>query len=480
MEDPVLACDGHTYERKALKTWLEQSDRSPLTNAPLRHNDGNIVLMTNGTVKKLIHDFFDRYNATKETTLHCLTNQSCLPEHMTLLLHRFGIKEIGQVDLLKEELKKKEKVAMDFKREYLAVQEELEETKAHNRSQRIAMENLLDKCSEVLEINFGSKLPAGTITSRLEEMLSKLTEGCNNTKYLWSEKQRMTELEDLCGIDWNRNFYNGKFVPSMENRFTLVKDEVNKTLRLLQEQMDENTDLSSRLKAQAEVEEGLLTTLEKQAKEMATYTCSGMASKLSMTLVPDLIHEVASINGTIHNTHAYITGTWEYGGLPLCPAYTFTFAKPYTVDIDLKVATNTFATIEFYQQQFMADFGTDDRYLVFVRDELGNRWESWRCGEGGSYLHAPTVQAMVSELWRLQAIFLDCQNRCTLRMHAFPFTKGVGKPTMPKAYEKISKPQFKPSWKVLRLPETLQQDSSDESTITTAQALPGVPPNNKI
>ena len=381
MEDPVLASDGHTYERKALKTWLEQSDRSPLTNAPLRHNDGNIVLMTNGTVKKLIHDFFDRYNATKETTLHCLTNQTCLPEHMTLLLHRFGIKEIGQVDLLKEKLKRKEIIAMDFKSKYLAVQEELEETKAHNRSQRDAMENLMDKCSEVLEINFGSKLPAGTITSRLEEMLSKLTEGCNNTKYLWSEKQRMTELEDLCGIDWNRNFYNGKFVPSMENRFTLVKDEVNKTLRLLQEQMDENTDLSSRLKAQAEVEEGLLKTLENQAKEMATYTCCGMASKLSM-----------------------------------------------------------------------------------------------RCGEGGSYLHAPTVQAMVSELWRLQAIFLECQNRCTLRMHAFPFTKGVGKPTMPKAYEKISKPQFKPSWKVLRWPETLQQDSS----INTAQALPGVQPNNKI
>ena len=32
MEDPVVAMDGHTYERAAIETWFQTSDRSPMTN----------------------------------------------------------------------------------------------------------------------------------------------------------------------------------------------------------------------------------------------------------------------------------------------------------------------------------------------------------------------------------------------------------------------------------------------------------------
>ena len=32
MEDPVIAMDGHTYERAAIATWFARSDRSPMTN----------------------------------------------------------------------------------------------------------------------------------------------------------------------------------------------------------------------------------------------------------------------------------------------------------------------------------------------------------------------------------------------------------------------------------------------------------------
>lgn len=35
MVDPVVCCDGHTYERAAITTWLDTHDTSPLTNQVL-------------------------------------------------------------------------------------------------------------------------------------------------------------------------------------------------------------------------------------------------------------------------------------------------------------------------------------------------------------------------------------------------------------------------------------------------------------
>jgi len=37
MEEPVIAADGHTYERSAMKHWLQQHDTSPVTHLPLPH-----------------------------------------------------------------------------------------------------------------------------------------------------------------------------------------------------------------------------------------------------------------------------------------------------------------------------------------------------------------------------------------------------------------------------------------------------------
>ena len=37
MLDPVIAADGHSYERKALQGWLTQNDTSPVTGLPLTH-----------------------------------------------------------------------------------------------------------------------------------------------------------------------------------------------------------------------------------------------------------------------------------------------------------------------------------------------------------------------------------------------------------------------------------------------------------
>ena len=37
MHDPVIAADGHSYERAALEAWLAQHSSSPVTHQPLPH-----------------------------------------------------------------------------------------------------------------------------------------------------------------------------------------------------------------------------------------------------------------------------------------------------------------------------------------------------------------------------------------------------------------------------------------------------------
>ncbi|XP_075649054.1 U-box domain-containing protein 35-like isoform X1 [Castanea sativa] len=39
MDDPCVAADGYTYDRRAIKQWLEGNDTSPMTNMPLPHKN---------------------------------------------------------------------------------------------------------------------------------------------------------------------------------------------------------------------------------------------------------------------------------------------------------------------------------------------------------------------------------------------------------------------------------------------------------
>lgn len=39
MEDPCVAADGYTYERRAIDQWLRTNDKSPMTNALLPHKN---------------------------------------------------------------------------------------------------------------------------------------------------------------------------------------------------------------------------------------------------------------------------------------------------------------------------------------------------------------------------------------------------------------------------------------------------------
>jgi len=58
--DPVLAEDGHTYEREAITQWIQNNGRSPLTDQPLSLQR----LYPNHAIQKLI-DRFENSMKTK-------------------------------------------------------------------------------------------------------------------------------------------------------------------------------------------------------------------------------------------------------------------------------------------------------------------------------------------------------------------------------------------------------------------------------
>jgi hypothetical protein len=55
MLDPVIASDGHTYERRAIDEWLRQHNSSPLTSQQLENRN----LLPSHTLKRMIREFID-------------------------------------------------------------------------------------------------------------------------------------------------------------------------------------------------------------------------------------------------------------------------------------------------------------------------------------------------------------------------------------------------------------------------------------
>lgn len=58
MLDPVVASDGHTYERKEIEKWIFQMNKqtSPMTNQPLKNKD----LLPSHTLKSMIREWIDK------------------------------------------------------------------------------------------------------------------------------------------------------------------------------------------------------------------------------------------------------------------------------------------------------------------------------------------------------------------------------------------------------------------------------------
>ncbi|ETV94706.1 hypothetical protein, variant 1 [Aphanomyces invadans] len=57
MVDPVVASDGHSYERTSITQWFRSNSTSPITNAVVHHKH----LVPNHALKQAIHEFRDRF-----------------------------------------------------------------------------------------------------------------------------------------------------------------------------------------------------------------------------------------------------------------------------------------------------------------------------------------------------------------------------------------------------------------------------------
>jgi len=57
MADPVVAADGHTYERSYIKEWLSEHDTSPMTMKRLKHKK----LTPNDAMVKTIQNYYRDY-----------------------------------------------------------------------------------------------------------------------------------------------------------------------------------------------------------------------------------------------------------------------------------------------------------------------------------------------------------------------------------------------------------------------------------
>jgi len=53
MSNPVILCDGHTFEKESIEKWFEESTHSPLTGLELHNKD----TVPNIALKKLIEDW---------------------------------------------------------------------------------------------------------------------------------------------------------------------------------------------------------------------------------------------------------------------------------------------------------------------------------------------------------------------------------------------------------------------------------------
>ena len=56
MREPVIAADGHTYERASIAAWLAKNNTSPNTGAALRHKELTPNHSTRGHAQRFIDE----------------------------------------------------------------------------------------------------------------------------------------------------------------------------------------------------------------------------------------------------------------------------------------------------------------------------------------------------------------------------------------------------------------------------------------
>ena len=71
MKDPVIASDGHTYERANIEAYLKQHNKSPVTGVGMDHS----FVFPNHSVKKLIEKFLSENKSIMEESIAAQNEQ---------------------------------------------------------------------------------------------------------------------------------------------------------------------------------------------------------------------------------------------------------------------------------------------------------------------------------------------------------------------------------------------------------------------
>jgi hypothetical protein len=69
MRDPVLASDGHVYERASIVEWLQMNCSSPVTGEPLQ-DETALILTPVHLLKRMIQDYEEQQRASKGGARH--------------------------------------------------------------------------------------------------------------------------------------------------------------------------------------------------------------------------------------------------------------------------------------------------------------------------------------------------------------------------------------------------------------------------
>jgi ankyrin repeat protein len=91
MFDPVIASDGHTYEREAIEKWLEKNNTSPMINTVLQHK----YLAPNFFAKKTIEQFLK-------------DNNVCSEEKFWEVIKEGNVEELKKINFLERHLESKD------------------------------------------------------------------------------------------------------------------------------------------------------------------------------------------------------------------------------------------------------------------------------------------------------------------------------------------------------------------------------------
>ena len=130
MKDPVIAADGHSYERKAITEWFQKGHRqSPMTGAKLQNGS----LRDNYALKSIINSFME--------TLPSIQKEKQIK---TDLMEAIKVKEKFVDDLVKKndsKVKNLETENEKLKRELTEIAEKKKETESLKRKQNLNEEN---------------------------------------------------------------------------------------------------------------------------------------------------------------------------------------------------------------------------------------------------------------------------------------------------------------------------------------------------